>query len=116
MELSLAIEEIRKYEKDMPLIAMVAQSLVERTQDLQDQVAEQQIKITQHSTNESSALAKLQAFEDQVQELRVKCEQNNRIRDEMSSRIKTLTERITKSDKKANELNERIRNLTDSDC
>ena len=39
-ELSNALDEIRKYEKEMSLIAMVAQTLVERMNDLQDQVAE----------------------------------------------------------------------------
>lgn len=40
-ELSNALAEIRKNEKEMSLIAMVAQTFVERMNDLQDQVAEQ---------------------------------------------------------------------------
>ena len=115
-ELSNALAEIRKYEKEMALIAMVAQTLVERSNDLQDQVAEQQIQITQHSTNEASALSKFQALQDEVQELRIKSEQNDRVRDEMSSRIKTLNERKQKMDKRTDELVERMRTLEDQDC
>ena len=45
-ELSNALDEIRKNEKDMNMIAMVAQTFVEKMNELQDQVNDQAIQIT----------------------------------------------------------------------
>lgn len=99
-ELSIAMDEIRKNEKDMNMIAMVAQTFVEKMNELQDQVNDQAIQITQKSAQESETIEKLQALNDETTELRNRCEKQEAVRDDMQQRINTVTERKNKAEKK----------------
>lgn len=63
-ELSNALNEIRKNEKEMSMIATVAQTLIERTAELQAVVSEQQMRINQQSTTETSAVANYSALQE----------------------------------------------------
>ena len=67
------------------------------------------MQITRHSTNETSATAKFQVLEDEVAELRSKREKEGQIREEMSSRMETMTERKNKAEKRNDELLGKLR-------
>lgn len=62
------------------------------------------MQITKHSTNETSALEKYKVLEEEVGELRSRCDKDAQIREEMSQRINTMTERKNKADKRNEEL------------
>ena len=58
-ELANALAEIRKNEKEMSIVAMVAQTLIERNNDLQESLSSQQMKLDQYTSNETAAISQL---------------------------------------------------------
>lgn len=69
-ELANALNEIRKNEKEIGIIAAVAQTLIERTSELQALVGAQQIEINQQSSTEATAVANHKAIEEEMEDLR----------------------------------------------
>lgn len=114
-ELSNALAEIRKNEKDFSIIAMMAQTLIERNNDLQDSVNEHQIKLDRFVSSETASASHLQSLHDEVEQLRLQNQKLERIKDDQNNKMKMYSEKKKRAENSLVELRAKLESYQESD-